>query len=236
MEAHQINFPEVQLVTPSKRRGRNKNSSDSWITSFADVVTVLLCFFIIFYMVEKQYKKSYGFGPSAGTMKEYKTKMSTPDVLSFIETLAIVPNITVINKDQFVEVHFPAEMFFESGETKLTPEGRTVIDEIISPLTNIKEGYMLQIQGYTDDIAVRSLKSRWWKNNMELSIERSLEVYDYLIKNGVSHSILSVTGFGANKPRYTNKESNSKLIDNNINSKGLERRISLKFEPVLYVK
>ena len=55
---------------------------------------------------------------------------------------------------------------------------------------------------------------------MELSLERSLEVYEFLLKNGIEKNILSVTGFGASKPLLNQ--------DNNM-----QRRITLKFEPVL---
>lgn len=222
MGIHKLHFPdEVQIRAPKTRR--SKKSGDGWVTSFADVVTVLLIFFIIFYMIEKQHDRNYGFGPNSGSVQEYKTKMNTPEVLSLIETLNKLPQVTVNNRSQFLEVHFPPEMFFGSGQTKLTAEGQAVIDKIIEPLSQIKEGYILQIQGYTDDSAVRDLNSRWWKNNMELSIERSLEVYDHFIMNGVEKKILSVTGFGANKP-----------LINEVSD--MQRRISIKFEPVLDVK
>ncbi len=221
MEATKLEFDHSKETVIVRKVSRRKNkSSDGWVMSFADVVTVLLCFFIIFYMVEKQYKKNTGFGPNSGTVQEFRAKMSTPEVLSLIESMELLPQVSVVNKSQFLEVHFPPEMFFKSGSTKLTDQGVAVINRIIAPLTKIKGGYILQIQGYTDSSPVRDIKGRWWKNNMELSLERSLEVYDYMIANGVEKSILSVTGFGANKPLNTD--------DTNM-----QRRITVKFEPIL---
>ncbi|MFT6631000.1 MAG: chemotaxis protein MotB [Bacteriovoracaceae bacterium] len=222
MTVHKLHFQEEIQINPSRKRSR-KSSGDGWVMSFADVVTVLLCFFIIFYMLEKQLDKSVGFGPNIGTVQAYKAKMEAPEVLSLIETMKLLPEVSVINKEQFLEVHFPPEMFFASGETKLTSEGTAVINKIIEPLKNIKSGYILQIQGYTDNSSVRDLSGRWWKNNMELSIVRSLEVYEHFLKKGVDKRILSVTGFGANKP----------LSNQNAD---MQRRISIKFEPVLDVK
>lgn len=219
---HKLNFEEDFRNPPPKKRVR-KNTGDSWMTSFADVVTVLLCFFIIFYMIEKQYDRNYGFGPNSGTVQQYKAKMNSPKVLALIETFEKLPQVTVANKSQFLEVHFPPEMFFASGETTLTAHGKEIFEKLIEPLSIIKSGYILQIQGYTDDSPVRDLEGRWWKNNMELSIERSLEVYDFFISKGIERSILSVTGFGANKP--LNNEADA-----------MQRRITLKFEPLLDVK
>jgi chemotaxis protein MotB len=222
MTVHKLHFQEeIQLKEPRKRSRKSK-SGDSWVMSFADVVTVLMCFFIIFYMIEKQLDKS-GFGPSSGAVQAYKAKMENPEVLSLIETMSLLPKVTVENKGQFLEVHFPPEMFFASGDTRLTLEGSGVINKIIKPLLKIKSGYILQIQGYTDNSKVTEKPGRWWTNNMELSVVRSLEVYNHFIRNGVSKNILSVTGFGSNKPLF-NQDADK------------QRRISIKFEPVLDVK
>lgn len=202
------------------QRKRKKSSGDEWVLSFADVVTVLLCFFIIFYVAEKQLVKK-GFGISKGATQEYKTKMSTPQVQTLIETFKTLPNVTVVNTDKFLEVHFPPEAFFTKGSTKLTYEGQKMIDQIIPSLTGIKNGYYLQIQGYTDDLAVKQSDKRWFQDNMQLSIERSLSVYYHLINSGVEKKILTVTGFGANKPLLNEEQS-------------MQRRISFKFEPALY--
>lgn len=204
----------------NERKSRRKNSGDEWILSFADVVTVLLCFFIIFYVVEKQLEKK-GFGFSKGETQEYKTKMSTPEVQSLIETFKSLPDVIVLNTDKFLEVHFPPEMFFAIGSTSLTKEGQKMIDQIIPSLSIIKEGYHLQIQGYTDDSKVLSSDKRWWQDNMQLSVERSLKVYYHLINSGVEKKILTVTGFGASKPLLNEAQS-------------MQRRISFKFEPALY--
>lgn len=209
-----------QKFNARKMKRRNKSGGDSWVMSFADVVTVLLCFFIIFYMIEKQYKKQVGFGSADGSVQAFSAKMATPEVLSLIETMKSLPQAVIINKAQFMEVHFPPEMFFASGETKLTSQGLSIIEKIVAPLSKIKTGYSLQIQGYTDSSSVTLKKGRWWKNNMELSLERSLEVYEFLLKNGIEKNILSVTGFGASKP-LLNQDKN------------MQRRITLKFEPVL---
>ncbi|MBT4790282.1 MAG: OmpA family protein [Halobacteriovoraceae bacterium] len=222
---HKLHFAsaDVHEVQIQARKRKPRAAANGWVMSFADIVTVLLCFFIIFYMLEKQYDHNYGFGPSAGTVQEYKAKMQQPEILSLIETFHQLPKAVVKNKAQFIEVHFPPEMFFESGKTKLTESGLSVMQKLVEPMKKVKSGYILQIQGYTDDASVRRLDSRWWKNNMELSIQRALEVYEFFIKHGVERKVLSVTGFGANKP-----------LVNETND--MQRRISLKFEPVLDVK
>ena len=218
-KAYDYQFKPEAFEELTQKKSRKKTGGNEWVMSFADVVTVLLCFFIIFYMIEKQFAKTTGFGVSSGTVQEYKTKMSTPEVLALIETIKVMPQVKMINTDQFLEVHFPPEMFFKSGRTELTKEGESVIQDIIKPLKSLEKGYFLQVQGYTDDTPVR--KGGKYKSNMELSIKRSLEVYYYLVNNGVKKNILTVTGFGENKP----------LINE---AKKMQRRISLKFEPAIY--
>lgn len=220
MGARKIYSRDIQINKPKSFSSRTRSNSDGWVVSYADVVTVLLCFFIIFYIVEKQYDRVEGFGPLSGTVQEYKTKMKSQQVLSLIETIEEIPNVTLVNRDQFLEVHFPPEMFFESGKTKLTKNGEKIIEKFSAPLKSIKSGYLIQIQGYSDNTPVRKSDKRWWQTNMELSLERSLQVYSYLKNNGIEKNVLSVAGFGTHKPLKNGQAD-------------LQRRISIKLEPVL---
>jgi chemotaxis protein MotB len=196
-----------------------EDASNAWVVSFADVVTVLLCFFIIFYMVEKQYEKTGRFGSSTGTIMEYKTAMEQPKIQSLIESSKALSDVKVVETNQFLEVQFPAEKFFEKGSTKLSTKGKEMVAKFIAPIKKLKEGVIIQVQGYTDKTPVAWKKERWWKDNMQLSVARSLEVYYLLIEQGVSPNILSVTGYGQNR-------ANDYEAD-------YQRRISFKIEPLL---
>lgn len=200
-----------------------KKNSDAWVMSFADVVTVLLCFFIIFYMIEKQYKKRVGFGHKDGSVQEYQTKLISPEITKLISTFEQLGNIETHKTDEFLEIHFKPESFFEKGRVEISNNGQSQLATIVSAFKELNGEFSVQIQGHTDNTPVRWVKDRWWKSNMELSILRSLSVYKYLIAKGTKSSIYSVAGYGENK----------KLNEENNKKDQLKRRITFRIEPQL---
>ena len=110
------------------------------------------------------------------------------------------PDIRVVG-DRFV---FQSEVFFDSGQAVLRPEGRAELDKLASALIDLEKqipseiNWVLRVDGHTD---VRPLTSNSpFKSNWELSAERSISVVQYLISKGVSPQRLVAAGFGEFQP------------------------------------
>jgi chemotaxis protein MotB len=219
MKEIKMNFFEEDDLNSD--RSRKKESSDGWVMSFADVVTVLLCFFIVFYMIEKQVKRNKGFGPMKGTVQEFKGKATTPQILTLLDTVRSLPDVEIIGTDQFLEIHFPPASFFKVGSTKINEPAKELINPVAESLSKIGNNFYIQIQGYADPTSVKVSKNRWWKNNMQLSLLRSLSVHNYLLNHGLNKTNLSIAGFGANRPLEGQANKN-------------QRRITIKIEPKDY--
>ncbi|MDE2375026.1 MAG: peptidoglycan -binding protein, partial [Hyphomicrobiales bacterium] len=91
------------------------------------------------------------------------------------------PDIRVVG-DRFV---FQAEVFFDSGQAVLRPEGRAELDKLASALIDLEKqipseiNWVLRVDGHTD---VRPLTANSpFKSNWELSAERAISVVQYLI-------------------------------------------------------
>ncbi|MDE2283010.1 MAG: peptidoglycan -binding protein [Hyphomicrobiales bacterium] len=110
------------------------------------------------------------------------------------------PDIRVVG-DRFV---FQAEVFFDSGQAVLRPEGRAELDKLASALIDLEKqipseiNWVLRVDGHTD---VRPLTANSpFKSNWELSAERAISVVQYLISKGVSPQRLVAAGFGEFQP------------------------------------
>ncbi len=117
-EDKNVHFEEYDEPFLQSRSSINSNNM-SWALSFADIVTVLLCFFIIFYIIEKKHKQKIDYDLSKIAIQDYSVNSATTEMKQFIETVSRLPNVTVENKNNFLEVHFPPEAFYESGSVKL---------------------------------------------------------------------------------------------------------------------
>ena len=108
--------------------------------------------------------------------------------------------------DRFV---FQSEVFFDTGQADLKPEGRTELDKLAAALLELEKqipteiAWVLRVDGHTD---VRPIASRgMFQSNWDLSAARAISVVQYLISKGVSPQRLVAAGFGEFQPIDTGK-------------------------------
>jgi chemotaxis protein MotB len=116
------------------------------------------------------------------------------------EILGDRPDIRVVG-DRFV---FQSEVFFDSGQAVLRPEGRVELDQLAGAVTDLEKqippdiNWVLRVDGHTD---VRPLSATSpYKTNWDLSAARAISVVQYLISKGVSPQRLAAAGFGEFQP------------------------------------
>jgi len=112
------------------------------------------------------------------------------------------PDIRMVG-DRFV---FQSEVFFDTGQATLLPEGRAELDTVASALTDLDKqipseiAWVLRVDGHTD---VRPINSPVFKSNWELSSARAISVVQYLISLGVPAQRLVAAGFAEFQPLDT---------------------------------
>jgi chemotaxis protein MotB len=112
------------------------------------------------------------------------------------------PDIRVVG-DRFV---FQSEVFFDSGQATLLPEGQNELNTVAQALVDLDKqipteiAWVLRVDGHTD---VRPINSPIFKSNWELSSARSISVVQYLISLGVPAQRLVAAGFAEFQPLDT---------------------------------
>jgi chemotaxis protein MotB len=115
------------------------------------------------------------------------------------EILGNRPDIRVVG-DRFV---FQSEVFFDSGQAVLSPEGRNELDKLAAALLELEKkippeiAWVLRVDGHTD---VRPIASSQFPSNWALSAARAISVVQYLMTKGVSPQRLVAAGFGEFQP------------------------------------
>jgi chemotaxis protein MotB len=109
------------------------------------------------------------------------------------------PDIRVVG-DRFV---FQSEVFFDTGQALLLPEGRAELDKLAAALIDLDKqippeiAWVLRVDGHTD---VRPINSPQFKSNWELSSARAISVVQYLVSLGVPAQRLVAAGFAEFQP------------------------------------
>ena len=113
------------------------------------------------------------------------------------------PDIRIVG-DRFV---FQSEVFFDTGQAQLLPEGRAELDKLASALIDLDKqipseiAWVLRVDGHTD---VRPItNSPLFKSNWELSSARAISVVQYLVSLGVPPQRLVAAGFAEFQPLDT---------------------------------
>ena len=110
------------------------------------------------------------------------------------------PDIRIVG-DRFV---FQSEVFFDSGQAVLRPEGRAELDKLATALLDLEKqipseiNWVLRVDGHTDTRPLSGVST--FKTNWDLSAARAISVVQYLISKGVPPQRLVAAGFGEFQP------------------------------------
>ena len=110
------------------------------------------------------------------------------------------PDVRIVG-DRFV---FQSEVFFDTGQAVLLPEGRAELDKLASALVDLDKqipaeiAWVLRVDGHTDARPI--LNSPVFKSNWELSSARAISVVQYLVSLGVPAQRLVAAGFAEFQP------------------------------------
>src|ERR1700756_2098065 len=132
------------------------------------------------------------------------------------------PDIRIVG-DRFV---FQSEVFFDTGQATLLPEGITELDTVASALTDLDKKipaeipWVLRVDGHTD---VRPVNGPTFKSNWELSSARAISVVQYLISRGVPAQRLVAAGFAEFQPLDTGNTEDAYKKNRRIELKLTER-------------
>src|ERR1700712_2295290 len=132
------------------------------------------------------------------------------------------PDIRIVG-DRFV---FQSEVFFDTGQALLLPEGRAELDKLASALTELDKqipseiAWVLRVDGHTD---LRPINSPLFKSNWELSSARAISVVQYLVSLGVPPQRLGAAGFAGIPPLDTPQTADASKRNRRIEVKLTER-------------
>lgn len=111
------------------------------------------------------------------------------------------PDIRIVG-DRFV---FQSEVFFDTGQALLLPEGRAELDKVADALKDLDKKipaelpWVVRVDGHTDKRPITGA----FKSNWELSSARAISVVQYLMSRGVPAQRLVAAGFAEFQPLDT---------------------------------
>ena len=177
---------------------------DDWIMTFADMMSLLMVFFILLYSIAAMNVSKF----KTAILGEEVTTQNIRDLVDEIEITKSIQELTgmgetdivPINDEEKVVLTVPSVSLFKPGRADLQQEGRPALDRVIETVKKQK-GFKTHIQGHTDDVPIFTDR---FPTNWELSAARATAVLRYIIDKGIEPEKLTATGYADTFPLASN--------------------------------
>lgn len=108
--------------------------------------------------------------------------------------------------DNRIKVNIPSDFSFDSGQARVKPQMKPVLDEIAR---NLQSDVRVEVIGHTDNTGSDEI-------NRSLSIERADSVREYLVNRGVASQRIGIDGEGASQPIASNASASGRAQNRRV--------------------
>ncbi len=220
-----------------------KKASQEWLTTYGDMITLMLCFFVMLYnpteadpvqmamMTASLQTDSVSGGMSATSGRLADLGNSINSLPSFEKgknlgtakkkaVSLFAPDrkstrITITSDERGLVITLAADAFFAENSAELNIEETRDTLLRIAQFLSMPElaGRKFRIEGHTDSTTADSTK---WPSNWELSSARAVNVLHYLSDFGIDESQFSVAGYADNQPRHSNDTPDGRAYNRRV--------------------
>ncbi len=207
---------------------------DDWLMTYADLITLLLCFFAIILSVSIIKKEKIE--QVAQTVLEQfavsdAAKSVTTPQSENRQSIATLfrgeRDVAVESGDRYTAIEMNSASFFASGSAELRPDGQRLLATLLPTLQDRRFGdYHITVEGHTDDMPISTPQ---FPSNWELSTARSAVVVRFFISNGIPAAKLRAVGYAEVLPKVRNRDASGAPLPEN---QAQNRRVVIKMEKI----
>ena len=190
---------------------RGGSSEGGWVTTFADLMTLLFCFFVLINALSTQPKNCSDLDKFLNDNKEQFKKYELRSTkLSCIVSL-------------------PQDFLFRSGDAILKKGAFKALSPLFKKILEIPEhkSDLMTVEGHTDNVPMRSKK---FPSNWELSSARATAIATMLINRlKYPEESISIVGFADTRPKVSYTDQSGSLLKGSElkNARRTNRRVEI---------
>lgn len=176
-------------------------SDGTWALSYGDMITLLLCFFLIFFTTDFKKQKVEKINRHLSFTLEGATELPSQ---AKIVPKPLLPNLGIPDMKaevvgDSVVITFGKISFFKSGEVLVHEDGKKLLENFAQKFLPYAGNYRVSLKAFTDKRQVRKPskgKFRKYEDNLELSALRSLAAIRILQRSGLPLNRMEIAGVG----------------------------------------
>ncbi len=231
-----------------QRRVDDKENLDRWLLTYADLITLLLAFFVVMYSMSQIDAKRFGqmaealhgilkggesvlnnknVEPSTkghGLLKLGDLRMLQSHIESRFKQIGKLDDVNTEITERGLVIHIVDRALFDEASADLKPQSRQVLDLVLDEIKD-KPNHV-RIEGHTDD---RPIETPRFPSNWELSAARATEVVRYFVRDhGFPPDRISALGYGEYRPVRPNNSIENRAANRRVDVVILTMELSLK--------
>ena len=203
------------------------HSPGSWATSYSDMVTLLLVFFILLMSVAKINAEK--FETLSKILKGEVARKEKPTMQKLIEDLSatisangLQKSVDVVYDNEGVLISIKDRILFPSGSSTINKMADKNISPILKALKKLPKIYQFAIEGHTDDVPIFTQE---FASNWELSASRAVSILRMFESHRFDKKRLSVRAFADQRPLVPNRDLRRRPLFKN---RQRNRRVSIR--------
>ena len=227
--------------------GETAGGNENWLMSYADIITLLLCFFILFYAVEKATERGDDNanplrlllsgsvarpGQMTGKVKSTNTvveKGGENSATKFDQSTAVGSAESLWSVEQTADLSFtlPQDILFESRSVYLKLDALQRLDEIVQRITSLTGVQRILVKGHSDSRKLSASMREKFVDNWHLSGARAAAVARQLMKRGIDPTLIATSGRSYMEPLFAETDESGRQ---NVRSMALNRRVEIEIQ------
>lgn len=195
---------------------RTKGHEESWLLSYADLITNLLLFFVVLLTAAnlnkgrmQQIVKSISGAESPASLESIRREIDAEIARQKLQDMVR----TTVSNDG-LEVSLNSGLVFDSGKASLRPELEATVASMLKLMAPYSSKYGFAVEGHTDLTPI--VAGGAFATNWELSSARAIVVRQRLESAGIQRNRIRVEGYADTKP----------LPDDQLNGLTPEQRLA----------
>jgi len=192
---------------PRRRKYEDKENLDRWLLTYADLITLLLAFFIVMYSMSQVDAKKFGRMSDAlsGVLKGGTVIIKRGSQIGIMPGGGVLKTAVLKSIGESIENDF-------MGSADLTEKAIKTLDVVAEHIKSLPNH--IRIEGHTDNRPINTLK---YPSNWELSSARATEVVRYFIdEHNIRPDKISALGYGEFRPLVPNNTEDNRAKNRRV--------------------
>lgn len=199
-----------------------KSGGGNWLVTYSDLVTLLLVFFVLLYVLTPGIDQSTFndfisyFQASTSIVFEHDEQSKQSDMVTlreewneikrFLEEEGLSSEVRIEKVKEGVKIILRDPLTFDSGSATLLPEAKKVLEKIAEALDqDVRD---VKVQGHTDNVPIANSR---YRSNWHLGAARAVSVVLFINeKSQLYPEHFEASSFGEYKPVTTNETPDGK--------------------------